>query len=222
MVKRSKTSPSHGENWGSSPHGGVKQPQKRLLFFIQMDLDGTPSGLPSSIEEKRSGTRGRERLFRIADADRGIKTAEAEMEKLRKLWEEFRSGKPDGAIRQFLKYLLVGGGATLVEWALFWLLDERLEMHHQWATVAAYTVSTFVNWGLGRLLVFKESKRGAAAEIAGVYLAAAVGLLLNMGIMYLLVDALGWNEMLSKVLATGLVFVWNFLIRRLAIYRKAR
>ena len=61
-----------------------------------------------------------------------------------------------------------------------------------------------------------------AAEIAGVYLAAVVGLLLNMGIMFVLVDALGWNEMLSKVIATGLVFVWNFLIRRLAIYRKAR
>ena len=43
-----------------------------------------------------------------------------------------------------------------------------------------------------------------------------------MGIMFVLVDALGWNEMLSKVIATGLVFVWNFLIRRLAIYRKAR
>ena len=73
-----------------------------------------------------------------------------------------------------------------------------------------------------RLLVFKKSERGVAAEIAGVYLAAAVGLLLNMGIMFVLVDALGWNEMLSKVIATGLVFVWNFLIRRLAIYRKAR
>ena len=137
------------------------------------------------------------------------------MEKIRELWDEFRSGKPDGAIRQFLKYLVVGGGATLVEWAL-------LGLHHQWATVIAYTVSTFANWGFGRLLVFKKSERGAAAEIAGVYLAAAVGLLLNMGIMFVLVDALGWNEMLSKVIATGLVFVWNFLIRRLAIYRKAR
>ena len=135
------------------------------------------------------------------------------MEKIRELWDEFRSGKPDGAIRQFLKYLLVGGGATLVEWALFWLLDAKLGLHHQWATVIAYTVSTFANWGFGRLLVFKKSERGVAAEIAGVYLAAAVGLL---------VDALGWNEMLSKVIATGLVFVWNFLIRRLAIYRKAR
>ena len=48
------------------------------------------------------------------------------MEKIRELWDEFRSGKPDGAIRQFLKYLVVGGGATLVEWALFWLLDAKL------------------------------------------------------------------------------------------------
>ncbi len=144
------------------------------------------------------------------------------MEKIRDLWDEFRSGKPDGAIRQFLKYLLVGGGATLVEWAIFWLLNAKLGLHHQWATVIAYTVSTFANWGFGRLLVFKKSERGVAAEIAGVYLAAVVGLLLNMGVMFALVDAFGWSEMLSKVIATGLVFVWNFLIRRLAIYRKAR
>lgn len=79
------------------------------------------------------------------------------MEKIRELWDEFRSGKPDGAIRQFLKYLVVGGGATLVEWALFWLLDAKLGLHHQWATVIAYTVSTFANWGFGRLLVFKRA-----------------------------------------------------------------
>ena len=126
------------------------------------------------------------------------------MEKIRELWDEFRSGKPDGAIRQFLKYLVVGGGATLVEWALFWLLDAKLGLHHQWATVIAYAVSTFANWGFGRLLVFKKSERGAAAEIAGVYLAAAVGLLLNMGIMFVLVDVLEEPPALLTAVAIAL------------------
>ena len=60
------------------------------------------------------------------------------------------------------------------------------------------------------------------AKLWKFLLVGVVNTLAGMGIMFGLVDALGWNEMLSKVIATGLVFVWNFLIRRLAIYRKAR
>ena len=35
MVKRSKTSPSHGENWGSSPHGGVKATAYAVAFLFE-------------------------------------------------------------------------------------------------------------------------------------------------------------------------------------------
>lgn len=82
------------------------------------------------------------------------------MEKIRELWDEFRSGKPDGAIRQFLKYLVVGGGATLVEWALFWLLDAKLGLHHQWGDGDRVHRVHVRDWGFGRLLdVQKERAR---------------------------------------------------------------
>ncbi len=124
--------------------------------------------------------------------------------------------------RELFLYLIVGGLATLVEWAGFWALDSGLHVHYLLATALAFAVSTFANWAFGRLLVFKKREgQSLVREIASVYLAAAVGLLLNLGIMYVLVDFLHLMTMLSKIVATVLVFAYNYLIRKLVIYRKS-
>ncbi len=84
----------------------------------------------------------------------------------------------------------------------------------------AYILSTFVNWLVGRLLVFKDNVGSIVREIVGVYLASVVGLLLNLGIMWVAVSVLSFNEMISKVVATGIVFIYNFAVRKLVIYKK--
>ncbi len=124
-------------------------------------------------------------------------------------------------LRELFLYLIVGGLATLVEWAGFWVLDSGLHLHYLLATTLAFAVSTFANWAFGRLLVFKRREgQSLGKEIVSVYLAAAVGLLLSLGIMYVLVDLLHFVKMLSKIAATVLVFAYNYLIRKLVIYRK--
>ena len=42
---------------------------------------------------------------------------------------------------------------------------------------------------------------------------------LNLLIMYLAVERFGVTEMCSKMIGTGVVFIWNFLIRKLVIYK---
>ncbi|MBQ7045534.1 MAG: GtrA family protein [Clostridia bacterium] len=122
-------------------------------------------------------------------------------------------------LKEFLLYLVVGGVATVTEWLMFFVL-EKTALHYMLATVIAYVIATFVNWLAGRVLVFKESKKAVIKEILEIYLASIVGLLLNLGLMWLMVDAFDFNEMLSKIIATGLVFLYNFLIRKLVIYKK--
>ena len=123
-------------------------------------------------------------------------------------------------LKNFILYLLVGGGATLVEWAFFWLLSTPLGIYHMVSTTVAYIISTFANWLFGRLLVFKKTDKGIVREIADVYAASIIGLLLNLLIMWLAVDILSFNKMISKIIATVLVFAWNYLIRKLVIYKE--
>ncbi len=122
-------------------------------------------------------------------------------------------------IKDLMLYLIVGGIATVSEWIIFYVLDKCL-VHYALATVIAYMLSTFVNWAAGRLLVFKESHQSFIKEILSIYAAAVVGLLMNLVIMWLAVDILSINEMISKIAATIIVFMYNFLVRKLLIYKK--
>ena len=123
-------------------------------------------------------------------------------------------------LKELFLYLIVGGIATLAEWGIFRLFDSALSVHYTLSTVIAYLLSTFVNWAAGRLLLFRESHQPFWQEILKIYLAAIAGLLMNLAIMFICVDLLRMDEMLSKILATGIVFLFNFLIRKLYIYKK--
>ena len=118
-------------------------------------------------------------------------------------------------------YLIVGGLATIVEWAGFWLFSEKLSIEYLLATALAFAISTFANWLVGSLLVFRgKQQQSLLREILSVYLASIVGLLLNLLIMFLLVQLLGVEKMIAKMAATVLVFTYNYLVRKLIIYRK--
>lgn len=120
-------------------------------------------------------------------------------------------------IKEFLLYVIVGGIATVSEWVLFFILDKWL-VHYVVATVVAYLISTFVNWLAGRILVFKSSNQSFFREIVSIYVASIVGLLLNILIMYIAVDLLLISEMPAKIVATALVFFYNFIVRKRLIY----
>ncbi len=122
-------------------------------------------------------------------------------------------------IKDFLLYLIVGGIATVTEWVLFFILD-KISFHYTLATVIAYILSTFVNWFAGRILVFKENKQSVLKEILEIYITSIIGLLLNLAIMWAAVELLAFNEMFSKMSATAIVFFYNFLVRKLLIYKQ--
>jgi len=59
-----------------------------------------------------------------------------------------------------------------------------------------------------------------------VFLVSLIGLGFNMMLMWLFVDVLGLDsdarKMASKIMATGIVFFWNYLSRKFLIYREKR
>ena len=120
-----------------------------------------------------------------------------------------------------ISYLFVGGAATLVEWVFFWLFDQALGIQYLIATTLAFCISTYSNWLFGRLWTFRDAEKGSLwAELGKIYAAAVVGLGLNLLIMWVLVDRLGTPDMPAKILATVIVFSYNYLIRKLVIYRR--
>lgn len=129
-------------------------------------------------------------------------------------------------IKQFISYFFVGGFAAIVEWVMFFIFANVLQINYFVSTVIAFIFSTTANWILGRITTFKDNntyKDKKAKEAFLVFIVSAIGLLFNLILMYLFVTVMGFDsslgKTLSKIAATGIVFIWNFLIRKLVIYR---
>lgn len=126
----------------------------------------------------------------------------------------------DNSLLQFFRYCFVGGLATVVDWGVLYL-TEALGLHYLLAAVAGFFCGLACNYILSKCLVFNGST--AKTDPTGEFLAyaaiGAAGLLFTLGLMYVMTDLLGFFFMISKVIATALVLVWNFMARKLLLYR---
>ena len=127
-------------------------------------------------------------------------------------------------IKQFISYFFVGGVAAIVEWVMFFIFANVLQINYFVSTVIAFIFSTTANWILGRITTFKDNNTYKDKKAKEAFLVvSAIGLLFNLILMYLFVTVMGFDsslgKTLSKIAATGIVFIWNFLIRKLVIYK---
>ncbi|MDY4920164.1 MAG: GtrA family protein [Phascolarctobacterium sp.] len=134
----------------------------------------------------------------------------------------------DSEFIKLVLYLFVGGTAALVEWALFYVFINYLLGGLGWslttltmtATALAFSLSTLVHYFLGNILVFDSgSKYKKGKELSLVFLVSIMGLGFNLLLMYIFVTLLAWEPMLSKLLTSCIVVVWNYLSRKKWIFR---
>lgn len=122
------------------------------------------------------------------------------------------------AIRNVAFYSVVGISATCVEWILFFILNQIFGMQYAIATVIATVFSASANWAVGRLLLFR-GMGSAIKEIGKIYLNSMIGMLWNLLLMWIMADRLGIYPMVAKIIATLLVFIWNYTIVTKIIYK---
>lgn len=127
-----------------------------------------------------------------------------------------------------MSYVIVGGVATIVEWGLFWLFTYPLKLNQNLGFTIAFVFSTFVNMVLGKKMTFKNASVvhksdsntvNFIKETVLIYLVAVIGYIFNILLLNLFTGAFHLNSMAAKMLATGIVFFWNYLARKLGIYR---
>lgn len=132
-------------------------------------------------------------------------------------------------LSQFMSYMVVGGGATIVEWILFFVFIYRFKWNQNLAFTIAYAISTFVNMILGKLLTFRNASvvnksdspvRNFIKETSLIYLVAVIGCGLNLLFLNLFTGIFHMDSMLAKVITTGIMTIGNYLARKLGIYRE--
>ena len=117
------------------------------------------------------------------------------------------------------RYFLVGGAAACVDIGLFTLFAKVLGLPYLRVSVASFVLATLVNYWLSIRYVFVSGKRFRRRwEVAMVFAVSAAGLALNALILWLCVEFGRIDLLLAKIVATGVVFFWNFFARRVLVF----
>ena len=123
---------------------------------------------------------------------------------------------------QFFRYLFVGGIATIVDWGILFLLTDFAHIYHLVSAVIAFIAGLITNFVLSKLLVFKanEARVNVVNEFISYAVIGVIGLGITELIMYILTDLNNVHYMISKIIATVIVLAWNYLARKMIIYKK--
>ena len=117
---------------------------------------------------------------------------------------------------QLFRYGFVGGLAFVVDFGLLFLLTNYCGVFYQVSACISFIAGLTVNYLISIAWVFNKSKSNntALTDFLLFALVGVVGLGLNAVIMYACTELLGVYYLLSKIISTVIVFVWNFIGRR--------
>lgn len=111
--------------------------------------------------------------------------------------------------RQFLHFAAVGLTGTLVQYLSLWIGVELLSISAAVASAIGYILGSVVNYLLNYFFTFGSTK--SHAEAASKYFSiVGIGWCINLGLMSLFVNYLGWYYWFAQLLTTGIGLMWNF------------
>lgn len=123
------------------------------------------------------------------------------------------------AVVQSVRYGAVGACAFCCDFGTLALTAGYFKLHYLVAATLGFCVGVVVNYWLSIRWVFNDRKLSSKAlEFLVFALVGIGGVGLNGLVMWLLTDGLSVHYLASKILATAVVFAWNFSIRKALIF----
>ena len=127
---------------------------------------------------------------------------------------------------QFLRYLVTGGLAFVVDFGLFALCLYVFDWHYLLANLVGLVAGLVLNYTMSIVWVFTACERALekrkVMEFSLFALVGIAGVGINQLLMLLMVGVFDWNEMVSKMVAAVLVLMWNFGARKLMLFRERK
>lgn len=121
--------------------------------------------------------------------------------------------------RELVGYTAASAVALVVDLAVLIALTES-GVHYLAAATLAFLAGMVVVYVASVRYIFSWRTHRERQDIeVGVFVATGVvGLLLNLGIMWLLTSVVGLFYLISKLVSVGIVFTWHFASRKLILF----
>jgi len=118
-------------------------------------------------------------------------------------------------VNKIIKFSVVGGIATIIDFAFLYIFKEFLNIDVIFANTLSFIISVTYNYIASITWVFDvNKKKNKNIQFILFIVFSIVGLIINNVILYILTDKLNIYYLISKVIATIIVMIFNFITRK--------
>ena len=123
-------------------------------------------------------------------------------------------------IFKFLKFGVVGISGMAVDFFITLLCKEKLQFNKYISNSIGFIIAASSNYFFNRVWTFQSTNNQIVKEYSSFLLISIFGLGLNNLIIYVVHEKMKFNFYLAKVIATGIVVLWNFFANYFFTFNK--
>ena len=138
---------------------------------------------------------------------------------IKKVWNLYKE------YDEMINYLIVGGLTTVVSlgtyyFCVYTFLNPNNAFQLQIANIISWISCVTFAYFTNRIFVFKSKRTDKLKEAISFYGSRIATLLLEMGIMFVFVTILHFNDKIIKLVAQVVITILNYVLSKLLIFRK--
>lgn len=138
------------------------------------------------------------------------------MKKIKELFKKYQ---------EIINYLVIGVLTTIVSLLTYYLLvytilDPNKALELQCANIISWILSVTFAYFTNRIYVFKTNNKISLKEAISFYLSRVTTLLLDMGLMYIFVSMLKYNDKLIKLVVQFIVIILNYILSKFIVFKE--
>ena len=127
--------------------------------------------------------------------------------------------------KEIVNYVIAGGVTTLVSLGTYYLLTNLLlnpkdVFQLQISNVVSWIVSVATAYIINRIFVFRSENSNIFKEISMFYIARIGTLIIDMLSMFILVNIIGLNDKISKIIVQFIIMILNYVFSKFLIFKK--
>ena len=127
--------------------------------------------------------------------------------------------------KEAIDYLFWGGVAFFLSMILFYLFANVMDIYEQIANILSWILCVIFTYFTNRTFVFRSKVKGMKnifKEFKDFVTARVLTLVMENAILFVMIDLLTINNMVSKLAGQFVVIVSNYILSKLWIFKKSK
>ncbi len=123
---------------------------------------------------------------------------------------------------EIITYLIFGVLTTLVNIVTYYITKNIFDFNYIVSTIISWIAAVLFAFITNKYFVFKTEKKGIVKELFLFVLMRLFSLLVDIALMFIMVDLLNINDLVAKVVANVVIIVLNYVLSKLIIFKKEK